>query len=93
MPTYQKAITFQVDYESHMPMHNDLFDIINKMFMSLPGVTNSFTSGGGHEITVNYGTYTSYAHDEYMRFVHETRLRIEELNEQYTDNKNCYEVL
>ena len=93
MPTYAKNITFQVDYESPNVMHLDLFDTVNKMFMSLPGVTTGYATGAGYEITVNYGTYLSYTHDEYMRIVHETRLQTEDLNDKYTVNKNLYEIL
>ena len=93
MPTYVKFITFQVDYETHLQMHPDLFDTINKMFLSLPGVISGYGHGAGHEITVNYGTYTSYANDEYLRIIHETRLKVEELNEKYTENKSMYEIL
>lgn len=93
MPTYVKSIIFQVDYESNVMMHGDLSSTITTMFMSLPGVMNSFPMVGGEEIHVNHGTYISYSHDEYLRLIRETRLKIEKLNEQYTENKNMYEVL
>jgi len=93
MPTYASKIMFQVDFESGLTIHTDIHSIVQTMFNSLPGVYSCFMMGAGYEITVSYGTYTSYQHDEYMRFVNDTRLKIEELNRNYTDNKNMYEAL
>jgi len=91
--TYTTYIQFQVGFEHSLPMHNDLYNTIQQHFMSLPGVVGAIVVGGGYEITVSYSTYMHYMHDEYMRIIDDTRKIIEELNHNYTDNKNMYDIL
>lgn len=93
MSTYTTNIQFQVDFEHSLPMHNDLYNTIQQHFMSLPGVNMTSPIGHGYEITVSYSTYMHYMHDEYMRIIDDTRKTIEDLNQNYTDNKNMYDIL
>lgn len=93
MSTYTAYIQFQVEFECGIQMHGDLYNTIQQHFTSLPGVSTAIPMGIGYEITVTYGTYMHYMHEEYMRIIDDTRKIIEDLNQNYTDNKNMYDIL
>jgi len=91
--TYTAYIQFQVEFERGFVMHGDLYNTIQQHFTSLPGVNTAIPMGSGYELTVSYASYTHYMHDEYMRIIDDTRKIIEDLNQNYTENKNMYDVL
>ena len=93
MSTFIEEITLRVCLESNVPEHVDLYNTYSQAFYSLPGVKLVNKDGSDWLITTTYGTYTSYMPEEYMRIIDNTRKSLEDLNKNYTENKNMYDVL
>lgn len=92
MSGYIKNIIIHMDFNCGV-IHADLNATVDTTLRSIAGVEYVTVIGAGYDLMVNYGTYSSYSHDEYMRFIDDTRRQIEDLSRVYSLNKSMYEVL